>query len=88
MKRALFVIAGVLWLAFALGFGLVLLNYLRSGAGVQSVGGMFSSGNVLLGVAHVIGFCFAALVCLGIGAGLFARGISSRDSGSDGFGDS
>jgi hypothetical protein len=86
MKRALFVVAGVLWLVFALGFGFALLKYLRSGAGVQFLGGMFSSGSVLLGVVHVIGFCFAALVCLGIGAGLFARGISARES--DEFGES
>ena len=73
MKRARFLIAGACWLLFALGFGIVLLEYIRQGAGLQFFGWMFSSGSVLIGLVHVVGFVIAAFLCFAIGAVLLAR---------------
>ena len=75
MKRAMFLIAGACWLLFALGFGIVLLQYIGQGAGLQFFGWMFSSGSVLIGLVHVVGFVIAAFLCSAIGACLFACGF-------------
>jgi hypothetical protein len=71
----MFLIAGACWLLLALGFGIVLLEYIGQGAGLQSFGWMFSSGSVLIGLVHVVGFLFAGFLCFAIGAGLVARGF-------------
>ena len=73
MKKATFLIAGACWVLLALGFGIFLLEYIRQGAGLQCFGWMFSSGSVLIGLVHVVGFVIAAFLCFAIGAGLFAR---------------
>jgi hypothetical protein len=39
MKRVMFLMGGVLWLCFALGFGAFLVRYIGGGAGLQSFGG-------------------------------------------------
>ena len=75
MKRAMFLIAGACWLLFALGFGIVLLEYVRQGAGLQFFGWMFSSGSIWIGLVHVVGFVIAAFLCFAIGAGLLTRGF-------------
>ena len=75
MKRAMFLIAGACWFLFALGFGIVLLQYIGQGAGLQFFGWMFSTGSVLIGLVHVVGFVIAAVLCFAIGAGLLARGF-------------
>ena len=75
MKRAMFLIVGACWFLFALGFGIVLLQYIGEGAGLQFFGWMFSSGSVLIGLVHVVGFVIAAFLCFAIGAGLLARGL-------------
>jgi len=75
MKRAMFLIAGACWLLFALGFGIILLHYIGQGAGLQFFGWMFSSGSVLIGLVHVVGFVIAAFLCFAIGACFFARGF-------------
>ena len=76
MKRAMFIVAGACWFLFALGFGIVLLQYIGEGAGLQFFGWMFSSGSVLVGLVHVVGFVIAACLCFVIGAALLARGFA------------
>ena len=83
MRRPLFLVAGVLWLLFGVGFGFCLLLYLGEGAGLQFFGWMFSSGSVLLGSVHVIGFVIAAFLCLTIGAVLFAHGLMRKGDDGD-----
>ena len=75
MKRAMFLIAGACWVLFAFCFGFILLQYIGQGAGLQFFGWMFSSGSVLIGLLHVVGFLIAAFLCVAIGAGLLARGF-------------
>jgi hypothetical protein len=75
MKRAMFLMGGLLWVGFALGFGVFLLGYLGGGAGLQFFGGPVSSGSVFLGLVHLVGFGTAMLICFAVGAGLFARGM-------------
>ncbi len=75
MKRALLLMGGLCWFLFALGFGFVLTQYVAQGAGLQFFGPAMSSGSVLMGLIHVIGFAMAALLCFAIGAGLFASGL-------------
>jgi hypothetical protein len=75
MKRAMFLVGGMLWFGFALGFGVFLVQYLFGGAGLQFFGGPPSSGSALLGLAHLVGLCTAILICFAIGAGLCARGM-------------
>jgi len=80
----MFMVAGVLWLIFAVGFGFFLILYLGEGAGLQFFGWMFSSGSVLLGSVHVVGFVIAAFLCLTIGAVLFALGfVRNGDDGGN-----
>src|SRR5437870_7114334 len=75
MKRAMFMIAGACWVLFALGFVIVLLQHIGEGAGLQCFGWMFSSGSVLIGLAHVVGFVIAAFLCFAMGACFLARGF-------------
>jgi hypothetical protein len=83
MKRVMFLMGGVLWLGFALGFGAFLVGYIGGGAGLQFFGGPVSSGSVLLGLVHLIGFGTAMLICFAVGIGLCARGIVSEKDGEE-----
>ena len=74
---------GVLWLCFALGFGAFLVRYIGDGAGLQFFGGPVSSGSVLLGLVHLIGFGTAILLCFAIGVGLCARGTVCEKSNEE-----
>jgi hypothetical protein len=81
MRRAILLLAGILWLLFAVCFGFVLLRYIAEGAGLQFYGWMFSSGSILVGLVHVSGFVFAAFLCFAVGAVLFSCGlVRSGDS--------
>lgn len=82
MKRAVFLFCGICWLVFGVGFGLVLVQYLVRGAGIQEFGPVWpvfsplvSSGSVLVGLVHVVGLCAICSVCFAIGIGLCARGL-------------
>jgi hypothetical protein len=77
LKRVIYVVGGVLWILFSVGFGVILFKYITGGAGLQSIGGPVSSGSVLLGLVHLTGFVAAAVICFAIGAGLCARGLIS-----------
>jgi len=83
MKRALFLVGGVLWLCFAVGFAAFLVQYIIGGAGLQFFGGAPSSGSVLLGLVNFIGFATAVLICFAVGVGLCARGMVSEKNGKE-----
>lgn len=83
MKRAMFLLGGLLWLGFALGFAALLVAYIAGGAGLQFFGGPVSPGNVLLGLVHLVGFGTAMLICFAIGMGLCARGVVSGKDGEE-----
>ena len=74
---------GVLWLGFALGFGAFLVQYIGGGAGLQFFGGPVSSGSVLLGLVHLIGFGTAMLLCFAVGIGFCARAVVSEKGDSN-----
>ena len=80
MKRAMFLMGGVLWLGFALGFAAFLVGYIGGGAGLQFFGGPVSSGSVLLGLVHLVGFGTAILLCFAIGVGLCAQGMVDEEN--------
>jgi len=83
MKRAMFLVGGVLWLCFAVGFAAFLVQYIIGGAGLQFFGGAPSSGSVLLGLVNFIGFATAVLICFTVGVGLCARGMVSEKNGKE-----
>ena len=76
-KSTMMVMAGLCWLAFALLIGIFLYQYLSGGAGLQVFGFFFpvSSGTVLIGLVHFLGFVAAAVLCFTIGVGLCVHGI-------------
>jgi len=72
------VVGGACWLACALAVGLLLLQYLGEGAGLQAFGffGLTASTtSVGLGLVHVVGLFAAACLCFVIGVGLCALGL-------------
>ncbi len=77
VKRALLILVGLCFLLAALAFGLILIDYVAEGAGLQFFGLGISSGSILLGLVHVVGFCTAALICFVIGIVLCASGFVS-----------
>ncbi len=78
IKRALCLLASVCWFGIAIGFGVVLVQYLLNGAGVQFFGFVISSASVLLGVVHVTGFAFAMLFSFVLAIWLAACGMTPR----------
>ena len=85
MKRVMFIIYGLCWFVFGLGFGLFLLQFMVHGAGLQDVGPVVpyfgtavSPGSVLIGLAHIVGLFMISALCFVIGIGLCSHGISSR----------
>jgi hypothetical protein len=80
LNRVIYVVGGVLWILFSVGFGVILFKYIARGAGLQSIGGPVSSGSVLLGLVHLTGFVVAAVICFTIGAWLCARGVVSDEA--------
>lgn len=84
MKRTMFIFCGVCWLGFALAIGIICWPFLAGGAVGDS--GFFSqlfavtSGSVLLGLAHLVGFVALILVCFAIGLNLLLHGIYPEES--------
>ena len=74
-KRAIFLIGGILWFLFALGFAGFLFSYIVQGAGWEFFGPTISSESIGLGLVHVVGLFTAIVLCFSIGAGLCAYGI-------------
>jgi hypothetical protein len=83
MKRAVTLIASACWLLFAIGFGVLLVQYLLGGAGLQFSAGLFSDSSVLIGMVHVTGLAFASLGCLAVGAALWARAFARAKQEKD-----
>ncbi len=79
IKGTIMVVAGLCWIAFAALICVLLFQYLGGGAGLQVFGFFFSvsSPTVLVGLVHFVGFAAAACLCLAIGVGLFAYGVTS-----------
>lgn len=83
LKRVIYVVGGIFWFLFSVGFGFFLVDYIAGGAGLQLLGGPVflggpvSSGSVLLGLVHVIGFVTAIVICFAIGASMCARALVS-----------
>jgi len=70
-----FLVAGLCWFAAALFFAVFAWSYVSGGAGLQFFGLSFSSGTVLLGLIHLLGFGFLAFFCFILGTGLCAHGL-------------
>ena len=75
MKRAMFLIGSGCWFLFAIGFGVLLAQYIVQGAGLQFSAWLFSSSSILIGTMHVIGLITASVVCLAVSAALWTRGF-------------
>ncbi len=75
VKRVLLLLFGGLWFLFSMGFVLLLAQYIADGAGSQLSIRLMSSGSVLIGVAHVVGLCAAAVLCFAVGTGLCAHAL-------------
>jgi hypothetical protein len=79
MKRVLFFLCGLCWIAFGIVAGLFACRFLFDGGDSQvSILQIFapvSAGSVLLGLVHVAGFCalsaFSFLVGVGLCSGFF-----------------
>jgi hypothetical protein len=82
-KKILCTVGALCWFGFALACGFFLLQYVTEGAGLQIFGWAVSAGSVLLGLVHVVGFCTASLVCMGIGLSIWARGFESGREDED-----
>jgi hypothetical protein len=85
MKRAMFIFCGVCWLGFALAIGIISFSYLGGGAVgpagfVSQIFAPVTSGSVLLGLLHFVGFVALDLVCLAIGLILLLRGLFPEQS--------
>jgi hypothetical protein len=70
-----FVLGGICWIAAALVLGSFLFHYIAQGAGLQLLPFATSSGSVLIGLLHTVGFAGAVAVCFAVGAGLCAHGL-------------
>jgi len=81
-KQVAFFAAALCWLSFGLGFGLLLVQFLFNGAGMQLFGDFIpvSSPGVLLGLVYVTGFATAVLVCLAVSYWLFERAQATRET--------
>ena len=84
MKRLGLILGGFCGFVCASGFALVLLGYITGGSGLQIVGlpvpffgEPASSGSILIGLVHVVGFATAAFSCFAVGAGFCAHAIVS-----------
>jgi hypothetical protein len=81
MKRAMFIFCGLTWFLFGLFVGIFSLGYLvcdtgsRDSVEILQIFSPISSGSILVGLVHVVGFFTLAVFCLLIGAGLFLHGL-------------
>jgi hypothetical protein len=79
MKRAIFLLGGICWMFFGFGFLFLLYEDLVQGAGLQFWIPIVSSGSVLVGLVHFVGLSTAAVLCFGVGSGLWAYGMVKPD---------
>jgi hypothetical protein len=74
-RPGLITIAGGFWILFAVGFAVVLVEYLAEGAGLQLLGWNIFAGTVLIGAIHVIGLVIASTICFCVGVSLCSHGL-------------
>lgn len=74
-RTTMFLMGGLCSFAAALFFAIIAWAYVADGAGLQFFGVSLSSGSVLLGLIHLLGFGFGAFLCFAIGVGLCAHGL-------------
>jgi hypothetical protein len=75
LRGTTFMLAGTCWILAALVLGAFVLQYIAQGADLPVLAFVVSSGTVLVGLVHVVGFVSAAIVCFMIGVGLCAHGL-------------
>ena len=86
MKRAMFIFCGLTWFLFGLFAGIFSLRYLagvvdsQDSVALLQLFGPISSGSVLVGLVHVVGFFALTVFCLLIGVGLFLNGLVPAES--------
>ena len=68
-------LGGTCWILAAWVFASFALQYVAQGAGLQFFPLAISSGSVLIGLVHVVGFVSASGVCFAVGVGLCACGL-------------
>jgi len=79
VKRFLFLVCGICWLGFGVGFACLLVQYLTQGGGMQIPGfdhffGLIvSPGSVTMGMIHVVGLLMLSIGCFGVGINLCLR---------------
>jgi hypothetical protein len=82
MKRLGQLIGGLSGFGCAVGFALLLLSYITEGSGLQMIGlprelfgDPVSSGSIVVGLVHVVGFAMASFLCFAVGAAFCAHAI-------------
>jgi len=82
MKRLGQLIGGIMGFGCAVGFALLLLSYVTGGSGVQIIGlprelfgDSVSSGSIVVGLVHIVGFATASFLCFAVGAVFCAHAI-------------
>jgi hypothetical protein len=76
VKKAITLIGSACWLLFAVGFGMLLVQYVTQGAGLQFSAWLFSDSSLLIGMVHICGLVFASVACIGVSAGLWVRAFA------------
>jgi hypothetical protein len=76
MKKAVTLIGSACWLMFAVGFGVLLVQYCMQGAGLQFSAWLFSESSLFIGMVHICGLVFAAVACIAVSAGLWVRAFA------------
>jgi len=77
IRAATFLLGGCCWLGAGLICLVVLWTYASGGAGLQVIP-LFSSGSILIGLVHVVGFTSGAIICFAFGIGLCASALVLR----------
>jgi hypothetical protein len=74
MKRVLFFICGLFWIAFGVVAAVFAWRFLSASDDSQSfifqILPPVSAGSVLIGLVHVVGFCALSFFCFLVGVGL------------------
>jgi hypothetical protein len=82
MKRVMFLLCGLCWFAFGLVTGAFAWRNLADDTGIQRSGfrilAPVSSGSVMIGLVHVMGFFLLAVSCIVIGLGLWVYSFESN----------
>jgi hypothetical protein len=78
LQGTVFVVAGLCWILAASVCFFLLFQYISEGAGLQFFPLPLSSGSVLVGLVHVVGFVSGSVICFAVGIALCAHGLVSR----------